>query len=61
MHVDPRNVHAYVIGEHGDSEFIPWSNAMVSTKSVLSILEESNGAFNQEHLASLEEDVRTAA
>ena len=61
MHVDPRNVHAYVIGEHGDSEFIPWSNAMVSTKSVLSILEESNGAFNQEHLASIEEDVRTAA
>ena len=32
--VDPRNVHAYVIGEHGDSEFVPWSQAMVATKSV---------------------------
>ncbi len=23
--VDPRNVHAYVLGEHGDSEFAAWS------------------------------------
>lgn len=28
--VNPRNVHAYVIGEHGDSEFVAWSNAAVS-------------------------------
>ncbi len=27
--VDPRNIHAYVIGEHGDSEFVAWSNANV--------------------------------
>lgn len=26
-HVDARNVHAYVLGEHGDSEFIAWSTA----------------------------------
>lgn len=25
--VDPRNVHAYVLGEHGDSEFVAWSTA----------------------------------
>ena len=25
LKVDPRNVHAYVMGEHGDSEFAPWS------------------------------------
>lgn len=23
--VDPKNVHAYVLGEHGDSSMIPWS------------------------------------
>ncbi|MCH5321727.1 MAG: L-lactate dehydrogenase [Eubacterium sp.] len=28
--VNPRNVHAYVIGEHGDSEFVAWSNATIS-------------------------------
>lgn len=30
FHVNPRNVHAYVIGEHGDSEFVPWSQALIS-------------------------------
>ena len=27
--VDPRNVHAYILGEHGDSEFPVWSRAMI--------------------------------
>lgn len=27
--VDARNVHAYVLGEHGDSEFVAWSTAAV--------------------------------
>lgn len=30
FNVNPRNVHAYVIGEHGDSEFVAWSNAAIS-------------------------------
>jgi L-lactate dehydrogenase len=30
--INPRNVHAYVIGEHGDSEFVAWSNASISIK-----------------------------
>ena len=32
--VDPRNIHAYVMGEHGDSEFVPWSQAFLATKSI---------------------------
>ncbi|AKI97293.1 L-lactate dehydrogenase [Kosmotoga pacifica] len=28
-HLDPRSVHAYVIGEHGDSEIVSWSTANV--------------------------------
>ena len=27
--IDPRNVHAYILGEHGDSEFAVWSRAMI--------------------------------
>ncbi len=27
--IDPRNVHAYILGEHGDSEFAVWSKATV--------------------------------
>lgn len=29
---DPHSVHGYVIGEHGDSEFVPFSQLNLSTK-----------------------------
>ena len=32
--LNPKNVHAYVIGEHGDSEFVPWSNVTVGLQPV---------------------------
>jgi len=28
--LDPRNVHAYVIGEHGDSEIVNWTNVDIA-------------------------------
>jgi len=28
-HLDPRNVHAYIIGEHGDTELPVWSHANI--------------------------------
>jgi L-lactate dehydrogenase len=30
LRVDPRSVHAYVVGEHGDSEVVLWSRATVA-------------------------------
>ena len=30
LHVDSRNVHAFIIGEHGDSELAVWSSANIS-------------------------------
>ncbi|MBT9173218.1 MAG: L-lactate dehydrogenase [Syntrophomonadaceae bacterium] len=32
--VDPRNIHAYVVGEHGDSEVPLWSSANVAGMSL---------------------------
>lgn len=59
--VDPRNMHAYVIGEHGDSEFVPWSQAMLATRPILEICEASGGNCCQEELDKISEEVRTAA
>ncbi len=59
LHVDPRNVHAYVMGEHGDSEFVPWSQAMVATRPILELCmaEEPGSAGNRSGLAGdLEEE-----
>ncbi|MBR5266782.1 MAG: L-lactate dehydrogenase [Lachnospiraceae bacterium] len=61
LEVDPRNVHAYVMGEHGDSEFVPWSQAFIATKSILEICAESNGQINKDMLERISEDVKHAA
>ncbi len=59
--IDPRNVHAYVIGEHGDSEIVPWSQAYVTTKRVYDIIDSSNGKFKFEDLYQISKDVTGAA
>ena len=61
LKVDPRSIHGYVMGEHGDSEFVPWSQLHVSTKPVLDVIAESNGKYCVEDLEKIEVDVRTAA
>lgn len=61
LDVDPRNVHAYIIGEHGDSELAVWSSANVSGVP-LSDFCEMRGHYD--HLASekkIAEDVKNAA
>lgn len=52
--INPKNIQAYVIGEHGDSEFIPWSNANISLQNIKDFFEE-------EELNEIEDDVRNAA
>lgn len=59
--VDPRNIHAYVMGEHGDSEFVPWSQAMVSTRPVLRLVNDRNNNFHFDELYEIEAEVRGAA
>ena len=58
--IDPRNMHACVMGEHGDSEFVPWSQAMMATKPIFDLCGETEGCHFQE-LLELEEEVRMAA
>lgn len=59
--VDPRNVHAYIIGEHGDSEFVPWSQAMISTKPLSKVIEDNPHKFRSSDMQKIEAEVREAA
>ena len=34
FHISPKNVHAHVYGEHGDSQFVPWSLAHIANNHV---------------------------
>lgn len=54
LHINPSCVNAYVIGEHGDSEFVPWSKANIA-------LEPINKFLNSEELNTIYEDVKNAA
>ena len=38
LQVDPRDVNAYIIGEHGDSELAVWSHAQVAGIRIKSFL-----------------------
>ena len=59
--IDPKNVHAYVIGEHGDSEFVPWSQALIGTKPVTDIVSKYGDRFKQNEMDEISEKVKNAA
>lgn len=41
LDINPTNIHAYVMGEHGDSEMIPWSNAMIGLSPIDNFVSKS--------------------
>lgn len=52
--INPKNIQGYVIGEHGDSEFIPWSNASIGLQNIKNF-------FSSKELSEIEDHVRTSA
>ena len=60
IHIDVRNVHAYILGEHGDSEFVCWSNANVGSKPIMDVIETID-KIKFEDLQVIADDVRNAA
>lgn len=59
--VDPRSVHAYIIGEHGDSEVAVFSSASIAGVPLRDFAEQAGVPYREEEMASIFEDVRTAA
>ena len=59
--IDPRNVHARIIGEHGDSEIAVWSLANVSGISLQDLFELRGIDGNAEELRRIADDVKNAA
>lgn len=63
VNLNPKNVHAYVLGEHGDSSVIPWSLATIgglNMKDYCSHICENHGMCGKAELSDIENDVRTA-
>lgn len=59
--VDPRSVHAYIIGEHGDSEVPVWSLAHIAGMKLADFCRLNNMACDQAALDDIFERTRNAA
>ena len=59
--VDPRDVHAYVMGEHGDSELVAWSSATVAGVPLSEFCELHGHYQHREAEARIAEDVKNSA
>lgn len=61
LKIDPRNVHAYIIGEHGDSEVPVWSLANVAGTRLREYCPLCGEKYDMEFLNSIFQKVKNAA
>lgn len=59
--LSPKSVHAYVLGEHGDSEVLVWSNAKAGTIALDTFATEMGIPLNVEIKNHIDDQVRNAA
>lgn len=51
--VDPRSVHAYSMGEHGDSQMVPWSTVTVAGKPFYDVIADNKDLVGDVNLDEL--------
>jgi L-lactate dehydrogenase len=58
LRVDPRSVNAYVLGEHGESQFVAWSAATISNKPLTAYIKENAARLGKVDLAEIAASAR---
>ena len=61
LNVDSQHIHAYVLGEHGDSEVIPWSQVTVGGIALEEFCNAGQISICPDDYAGIDERVRRAA
>ena len=59
--VAPQSVHAYVLGEHGDSEVLAWASARAGSEPVARFAAQVGAPITEDVRARIDEGVRRAA
>ncbi len=57
----PNSVHAYVLGEHGDSEVLAWSNGKIGGVPIFEFAEQTGRRITDDIRAGIDDGVRRAA
>lgn len=61
LEVDPKHVHGYVLGEHGDSEVLAWSQVTVGTVPLVDFCRQQNIDLSAAKRQEIDHAVRRAA
>lgn len=61
LSIDPRSIHAFIIGEHGDSEIAAWSSANVSGIPIHDICEMRGFYHHEAAMKEIAEAVKNSA
>ncbi len=61
LDVSPKAIHAHVLGEHGDSEVLHWSNAEAGGLNVAEVGRQTGKPITAADKARIDEEVRRAA
>lgn len=61
LNIAPQSVHAYVLGEHGDSEVLAWSNARAGSVPLNSFAAQIGAPLTNETRSEIDNGVRKAA
>lgn len=61
VNVDARNVHAYILGEHGDTEFPVWSHANIGGLQLYEWIKQNDETVDEDELLEVFYSVRDAA
>ena len=59
--VSPSSIHAYVLGEHGDSEVLAWSSVKVGGAPIADFAQQKGRDLTQEIIAGISDGVLRAA
>ena len=57
--ISSKNIHAYIMGEHGDSSFVPWKHAYIGCKSVIDVMKDNKKSISD--LEKIHKEVVNAA
>lgn len=60
LNVDVRNVHGYIIGEHGDSQIPAWSATHIAGKDINEYCSTIGSGFSNEDKIAIAEEIKKA-
>ncbi|MGL5311620.1 MAG: L-lactate dehydrogenase [Peptostreptococcaceae bacterium] len=61
LNVNLKDINAYVMGEHGDSQFVAWSYALCGVQPIYQIASKKNSNITFDDLVKIEDEVRNIA